>query len=151
MLSPLSLAFAASDPGGSAAIIFISGSGITTTGSSPGCQRSMPSSAPPSEDVPKNRFAVLMFRPSRAADRSMVVASGAVLSSSSGWASSESEMSYCGSGGALIAACNSGSSGERAEEDTATAGAGTTASAADALAPGAAGAGAVAVLAPGTE
>src|SRR5712691_6267504 len=107
MLSPLSVALAiSSDGGGSAAITFMSGSGSTMVGSCPGCQRSMPLSEPPSEELPKNRLAVFTLKPS-------CDGWDAAFTSSSGWASSDIEISYCASGGALRAACNSGSSGVR--------------------------------------
>src|SRR5258708_29996098 len=112
MLSPLSTALAASsDGGGSDGITFMSvsrmpGSGSTMVGSSPGCQRSMLESEPPSDEFPKNRLAVLTSKLS--CDGS--IAPGAVFISSSGWASSDIETSYCASGGALSASCNSGSS-----------------------------------------
>src|SRR6185437_7499028 len=120
MLSPLSVSPAMSpDEGLSDAVTFMSGSGITMVGSSPGCQRSMLSSEPPSDVLPKNRLAVLILKPSRARGSSTWIAPGELFRSSSGWASSDSEMLYvdsacglyCGSGGAFIAACNSGSSG----------------------------------------
>src|SRR6266545_2444843 len=98
---------------GSEAMIFMSGSGtasgIITTGSSPGRQRSM-LSGEPSED-PKNRLEVLKEKLSRggagasATDDALVVS----LRSStglptSGLASSDIATSNCGSGGALSAA-----------------------------------------------
>src|SRR5450631_2867555 len=106
MLSPLSMVLtASSDGGGSDAITFMSGSGSTIVGSSPGCQRSMLDSEPPSEAFPKNRLAVLTLKP--LCDGSIV--SGTAFGSSCGWTSGI-EPSYCASGGALSAACNSGSS-----------------------------------------
>ena len=101
---------------GSDAITFMSGSaaraGITIIGSSPGRQRSM-LSGEPSDELPKNRLRglegeIVARRRRRRRDRSD--GSGAVLSSSSGWASSDIEISYCASGGALSASASSGSS-----------------------------------------
>ena len=109
-LSPASLALAiSSEGGGSDAITFMSGSGnagSTISGSSPGCQRSMPSTGPPSDELPKNRLAVLTLKPSRDGAGSIVIseASGVSLRSSSGRASSDNEMSYCANGGAFNAA-----------------------------------------------
>src|SRR6185437_4327146 len=118
MLSPLSTPLEASSPAaGSDAIAFMSGSleagGITSTGSSPGCQRSMGSRAPPSELLPKKRLAVCTEKPSCEVARSngAVSAPGGLLRSWRGWISSEGEASYCGSGGEFIAAASSGSSG----------------------------------------
>src|SRR5437870_12218388 len=82
--------------------------GITMTGSSPGCQRSMASAAP-IEEVPKNRLAVFTEKTSRGGAGSS--ASEAASGDASGWASSDIETSYCASGGALSASCSSGSSG----------------------------------------
>src|SRR5438876_11373646 len=120
MLSPLSPALRGSSAAdGSDAITFMSGSGstpgITNRGSSPGGHRSMLSIAPPSEVLPKNRLAVLTEKPSReGADSSgSAEASGPAFRSSSGWASSDIETSYCASGGALSASWSSGSSGAR--------------------------------------
>src|ERR1700741_2783835 len=138
MLSPLSVAFAASPVTGANAVIFMSGSGTTMVGSSPGCHRPMLTRGPPSEDEPKNRLAVLILKPSRERDGSMAVASGAAFVSSRGWGSNDRETSYCFNGGALIAACNSGSSGARTD-------------AAGAAAAGAASDGALAVFMFGTE
>src|SRR5216683_4334795 len=117
MLTPLSTALDGSfATGGSGAIAFMSGSatapGITMTGSSPGCQRSMLSAAP-IDDLPKNRLAVFTENPSRdgAGSSAMEAAPGATFKSSDGWASSDIETSYCASGGALSASASSGSSG----------------------------------------
>ncbi len=116
MLSPLSVTLAtSSDGGGSEAITFISGSGSTMVGSSPGCQRSMLPSEPPSEEFPKKRLAVLTLKPSCDGD----IGPGAGFRSSNGWASSDIEISYCANGGALSAACNSGASGVRLAEGAA--------------------------------
>src|SRR5579871_3801115 len=109
MLSPLSVSRAMSSDGGpSEADAFMSGSGSTMVGSSPGCQRSMLSSEPPSEAFPKNRLAVLMLKPSREGAN----APGEFLGSSDDEPSSFNGAGalYCGSGGAFMAACNSGSS-----------------------------------------
>src|SRR5258708_8344752 len=96
MLSPLSVTLAASsDGGGSEAITFISGSGSTMVGSSPGCQRSMLLSEPPSEEFPKKRLAVLTLKPSCDGD----IGPGAGFRSSTRWASSHIEISYCANGG----------------------------------------------------
>src|ERR1035437_458776 len=118
MLSPLSTALDGSSAAdGSDAVTFISGSGsapgITIRGSSPGCQRSMLSADAPSDELPKNRLAVFTEKPScdEAGSSAMAAASGATFKSSSGWASSDIETSYCASGGALNASASSGSSG----------------------------------------
>src|ERR1700694_1329441 len=118
MLSPLSPALDGScAAGGNDAITFMSGSGsapgITIKGSSPGCQRSMLSADPPSEELPKNRLAVFTLKPScdGAGSSGIAVASGTTFKSSSGWASSDIETSYWASGGALSASASSGSSG----------------------------------------
>src|SRR6266852_4799195 len=112
MLTPLSTALdgsAAAD--GSDATTFMSGSGIapgvTTTGSSPGCQRSMLSAAP-IEELPKNRLEVFTEKTSRggAPSSAMEAASDTAFGSSSGWASSDIEASYCASGGALSASAS---------------------------------------------
>src|ERR1700682_3626521 len=97
MLTPLSTALDGSAAaGGSDAITFMSGSatlpGITMTGSSPGCQRSLLAAAP-IDELPKNRLAVFTENPSRGG-------AGATVKSSDGWASSDIETSYCASGGA---------------------------------------------------
>src|SRR6201996_3040209 len=118
MLSPLSVDLEGSSAvGGNDAITFMSGSaaasGTTTIGSSPGSQRAMPSAGAPSEELPKNRLAGFTEKPSGGAAGSTAVASGADFSSSSGWASSDIETSYCASGGALSASASSGSSGAR--------------------------------------
>src|SRR5260370_30809105 len=65
--------------------------------------------------LPKNRLDVLNAKLSRggAALSATADASGTVLRSSSGLASSDIDTSYCGSGGAERASCSSGSSGER--------------------------------------
>src|SRR3984893_9717256 len=119
MLSPLSTTLSvplASAAGGSDAITFMSGSGsaggVTIEGSSPGCQRSMLSTSPPSEELPKYRLAVFTEKPSceAAGSSGIAVASGATFRSSSGWASSDIETSYWASGGALSASASSGSS-----------------------------------------
>src|SRR6185312_14231711 len=88
----------------------------TTTGSSPGRQRSMFSGEP--SDEPKNRLEVLKEKPSRdgAGVRAASRFSGTVLRLSCGLVSSDSDMSYCASGGALSAACSSGSSGARSTD-----------------------------------
>ncbi len=92
--------------------------GITMTGASPGCQRSMFSGEPSAE--PKNRFDVLNAKASRggAGLTAVAGAEGALLRSSSGSVSNDSDTSYCGSGevycgngGALSASSSSGSSG----------------------------------------
>src|SRR5258708_28006606 len=98
------------------AIALMSGSaapGITINGSSPGCQRSMPSSDAPSEELPKNRLAVLTEKPSRGGDGSTATTavSAAPLGSLAGRVSSDIDASYCGSGGAFSASASSGSSG----------------------------------------
>ncbi|MGY4486035.1 hypothetical protein ACVWWR_005226 [Bradyrhizobium sp. LM3.2] len=113
-LSPLSMSFAISSVGGvNEAVTFISGSGITISGSAPGCQLSMLSTLPPSEELPKNRFDVLTRNGSRGGAAGMV----ARFSASSGWSASERAASlargvlvYCGSGGARSASASSGSS-----------------------------------------
>src|SRR6187402_3046778 len=66
-------------------------------------------------DEPKNRLEVLKEKPSRgdADGRTDSRVSGTVLS---GRVSSDSEASYCGSGGARKAACSSGSSGTRSTD-----------------------------------
>src|SRR5580704_16924176 len=121
MLSPAS--GKPSAVGGSDAITFMSGStaalgiitppGITTTGSSPGCQRSMLSAEPPNEELPKNRLAVLKEKPSCDGDGAITIdaASGPPSRWSSGRDSSDIATSYCGSGGAFSASTSSGSSG----------------------------------------
>src|SRR5882757_11278030 len=116
MLSPISPALTGSSAStGSDAMIFMSGSGtapgITTIGSSPGRQGSMLSGEP--SELPKKRLEVLNEKLSRRGASAAGGASGALLDSSNGFGSSDSETSYCGSGGALRAACNSGSSGAR--------------------------------------
>src|ERR1700682_1165833 len=118
MLSPISPALTGpSASTGNDAMIFMSGSGsapgIMTTGSSPGRQRSMLSGEP--SELPKNRLGVLNEKLSRggATLSATAGASGAGLRSSSGLASSDIDTSYCCSGGALSASCNSGSSGAR--------------------------------------
>src|SRR6266478_1958717 len=122
MLTPLSTALDGSfATGGSDAITFMSGSatapGITMTGASPGCQRSI-LSAPPIDELPKNRLAVFTEKPARggAGSSAMEAAPGATFRSSSGWASSDIETSYCASGGALSASASSGSSGTRSAD-----------------------------------
>src|SRR6266702_7038037 len=117
MLTPLSTALYGSfATGGSDAITFMSGSatapGITMTGSSPGCQRSMLSAAP-IDELPKNRLPVFTEKPSRGGTGLSATepAPGATFKSSDGWASSDIETSYCASGGALRASASSGSSG----------------------------------------
>src|SRR5215475_11397452 len=112
MLSPLSFALASSEAGGSGAITFMSGSGITMVGSSPGCQRSMLTSGPPSDDVPKNRLAVFTLKPSSCSgDDGSIVPD--VDFASAGAAA------YYASGGPLSASCNSGSSGAFAADGAA--------------------------------
>src|ERR1700716_4274526 len=119
MLSP---AFGSSAADGSDAITFMSGSGsapgITIRGSSPGCQLSIFSAGARSDEVPKNRLAVFTEKPlwDGADSASMAEASGAAFRSSSGWASSDIETSYCASGGALSASASSGSSGTRSAD-----------------------------------
>src|ERR1700743_3721716 len=118
MLLPLAAAAfltGSSTDGDGSAVAFMSGSGAsgnTTIGSSPGCQRSMPSAEAPSDVLPKNRLAVFTEKPSCDGAGSSVTAaaSGAILRLSSGLASDDIEASYWTSGGALRAACNSGSS-----------------------------------------
>lgn len=56
---------ARSSVGGDSEASFMSGSGITISGSAPGCQLSMLSTLPPSEELPKNRFEVLTLKGSR--------------------------------------------------------------------------------------
>src|SRR5882724_7746524 len=92
-------------------------SGVTTTGSSPGCQRSLLSAAP-IEELPKNRLEVFTEKTSRggAPSSAMEAASDTAFRSSSGWASSDIETSYCASGGALSASASSGSSGTRSAD-----------------------------------
>src|SRR6202158_5504376 len=118
MLWPLSMALDGSSAAdGSDAITFMSGSGsapgITIKGASPGCQRSMLSAAPPSEELPKNRLAVFTLKPSRdgAGSSTIAAASGAAFKSPSGRASSDIDTSNRASGGALSASWSSGSSG----------------------------------------
>src|SRR5580698_8112350 len=112
MLSPLSPALAGSSVACGSEASLMSGSACTTIGASPGCQLSMLSAGAPSEEEPKNRLAVLTEKPSCDGAGSSGSASGSTLRSSSGWASSDNDTSYCGSGGALSAACSSGSSGK---------------------------------------
>src|ERR1700733_9709061 len=102
MLSPLSADLEGSSAGdGNDAITFMSGSaaasGTTTIGSSPGSQRAMPSAGAPSEELPKNRLAVFTEKPScdGVGSSAIAAASGAVFRSSSGWASSDIDTSYC--------------------------------------------------------
>src|SRR5271165_5183515 len=128
MLSPLSTVLAGSSAAdGSDAITFMSGSGAapgtTIIGSSPACQRSMASAGAPSELVPKNRVAVFTEKPSceGAGSSGSAEASGAIFRSSSGWASSDIEISYWASGGALNASWSSGSSGTLSEDGAAAA------------------------------
>src|SRR5258708_18437694 len=127
MLTPLSTALDGSfATGGSDAITFMSGSatapGITMTGASPGCQRSMLSAAP-IDELPKNRLAVFTENPSRGGTglSATEAGPGATFKSSDGWASSDIETSYCASGGALSAAASSGSSGAGLPAGTAAA------------------------------
>src|SRR6266404_3400967 len=112
MLSPLSfaLSIALDGSGGSEASTFMSGSGSplgTINGSSPGCQRSIVPSAPPIEELPKNRPAVFTEKPSCTGGPSV----GTSFTASSGRASDGDATSYCASGGALSASASSGSSG----------------------------------------
>src|SRR5258708_10650034 len=118
MLSPISPARTGpSASTGNEAITFMSGSGaigITMVGYSPGRQRSMLSGEPSEE--PKNRLEVLNEKLSRGGAGASTTdgATPPLLRSSSGlsssgFASSDIDTSYCGSGGALSAACNSGS------------------------------------------
>ena len=60
--------------------------------------------------APKNRLAVLTEKPSRdgAGAQRLPVHRGAPSRSSSGWASSDIDTSYCASGGALSASCKFG-------------------------------------------
>ena len=87
--------------------------GTTIVGSSPGRQRSIFSGAP--SDEPKNRLDVLKEKLSRGT--AVAIAwegcdAGAAFSRpSDGLASSDIDPSNCASGGALRAACSSGSSG----------------------------------------
>src|SRR5689334_1982284 len=99
--------------GVSEAVTFMSGSGITISGSAPGCQLSMLSRLPPSEELPKNRFEVLTLKGSRTG----VVGAVVRFSASSGCTANERATSlacgglaYCGSGGARKASASSGSS-----------------------------------------
>ena len=64
-----------------------------------------PPAEPPSEPLPKNRLAVFTEKPSGEGAGSSAIdeVSGVTFRSSSGWDSSESDTSYCGSGGARSA------------------------------------------------
>ena len=87
--------------------------GVTTIGSSPGCQRSMLSGGR-AERGAAEKQARGLHRETVARRRRFqrnAAASGAAFRSSSGWASSDIDTSYCASGGALSASCSSGSSG----------------------------------------
>src|SRR5258708_39894148 len=70
--------------------------GIANKGSSAGCQRSMLSIEAPSDELPKNRLAVLTEKPSRGGLTAATAASGAPFESVNGWISSDIESSYCG-------------------------------------------------------
>ena len=68
----------------------------------------------PSDELPKNRLAVLTEKPSRGGSTATPAASGAAFESVNGGTSSDiatSYCGYCGSGGAFSASASSGSSG----------------------------------------
>src|SRR5436190_3263661 len=99
---------------GSEDMIFMSGSGttpgITMVGSSPGCQRSIFPAVP--SELPKNSVEVLTEKLSRGTTASSVAGTSPErFGALAGLLSSDNDRSNCGSGGALSASCNSGSSG----------------------------------------